>query len=187
MSTPALVGLVIAATLLAAGCRSDGTAPAEPQAEAATAMLAVSPQGGATDVDPNGSMSFRFNGEMMRGTERYVDLHRGDITDATHAIACGWSADYTSLTCQPATPLDRGTRYTLHLGGGMMGSDGGQIHMDPSTWHGGWVEPGTGMGPGPMGERMSGDTHAGDAWGMMGPGWRHGNGTFGMAFQFQTR
>ena len=187
MSTPKLGSVVVMAMLLIAGCGSDGTAPAEPETQAATAVLAVSPQGGATDVEPSAPISIRFNGAMMAGMEQYVDLHRGDITGPTHPIACGWSADYTSLTCHPATPLDRGPRYTLHRGGGMMGSGGGPLHMDPSTWHGTWAEPGTPMGPGSMGGPMRGDTHAGGPWRMMDSGWRSGNGTYGMVFQFRTR
>jgi hypothetical protein len=185
--SPKMSSLVVMATLLAAGCGSDGTAPAETQTQVATSVLSVNPLGGATDVDPNAQISIRFDGAMMAGTEQYVDLHRGEITGPTHPIACGWSVEYTSLTCRPASPLDRGTWYTLHLGGGMMGSNGAPIHMDPSTWHGGWTEPGTRMGPRRMGEPMRTDTHAGDSWGMMGPGWRNGNGTYGMVFQFQTR
>jgi hypothetical protein len=187
MSTHKLTTVVLLGALLSAGCGNDSTAPAEPQTQAATDVLAVNPQGGATDVDPNAPISIRFNGAMMAGMEQYVDLHRGEITGPIHPIACGWSADYASLTCEPASPLDRGTRYTLHLGGRMMGSDGAPIHMDPSTWHGTWAEPGTPMGPGTMGGPMMGGTHAGDSWGTMGPGWGHANGTYGMVFQFRTR
>ena len=33
---------------------------------------------------------------------------------------------------------------------------------------------------------MMGTGHAGTAWGMMGGGWRHSNGAYGMAFTFTT-
>jgi hypothetical protein len=36
-----------------------------------------------------------------------------------------------------------------------------------------------------MGGMMTG-THAGMSWGMMGNGWRHANGSYGMVFTFTT-
>ena len=187
MPTRNLTPMVLIGTLLATGCGSDSTAPSNPTVQPATDVLAVSPRGGATNVDPNGPFSFRFNGAMMPGMEQYVDLHRGDVTGPTHPITCTWSGDYTTLTCGPATSLDPATWYTLHLGGGMMGANGTPIHMDPSEWMGGWVQPGTSMGPGMTGGSMMGPTHGGDPWTMMGSGWRNANGTYGMVFPFQTR
>lgn len=68
-----------------------------------------------------------------------------------------------------------------------MGANGAPIHMDPGTWMGGWAQAGTPMGPGMMGGSMMGETHAGEPWTMMGPGWQHANGTYGMVFPFQAR
>jgi hypothetical protein len=187
MSSRKLTPFVLVAALLATGCGSDSAAPSEPTAQAATDVLSVSPQGGATNVDPNGPFSFQFNGAMMPGMEQYVDLHRGEVTGPIHPISCAWSPDYTTLTCTPTPPLDSGTWYTLHVGGGMMGADGVPIHMDPDTWMGGWAQEGTPMGPGMMDGSMMGLTHAGDPWTMMGPGWQNANGTYGMVFPFQTR
>lgn len=182
-----LTPLALVGVLFATGCGSDSATPAEPAVQPATDVLSVSPQGGATNVDPNGPFSFRFNGAMMPGMEEYIDLHQGEVTGPIHPIACTWSSDYTTLTCTPATPLDSGAWYTLHLGGGMMGANGAPIRMDPSTWMGGWAEEGTPTGSGMMGGSMMGETHAGEPWTMMGPGWRHANGTYGMVFPFQTR
>jgi hypothetical protein len=146
----------------------------------------VSPQGGATNVDPNGPFSIGFNGAMMPGMERYVDLHRGDVSGPTHPIACTWAPDHASLVCSPVTPLDPGTRYSLHLGGSMRGANGEPVGMDPGTWMGTWAHAGGPMGPGMMDGSTMRQLHAGEPWTMMGPGWRHANGAYGMVFPFST-
>ena len=153
-----------------------GTAPA-------TRLVAVSPPGQATGVDRAGPLLLQFDGAMMPGMEQYVDLHRGDVTGATHPIGCAWSADWTLLTCTPAPPLDPGTSYTLHIGGGMRSSNGSPILMDPTDHMGAWIHGGTGM---MGGGAMHGDDHAGQPWGMMGSGWRAENGTYGIVCAFQT-
>lgn len=93
MPTLKLTAMALVGALFASGCGSNSTAPAEPTAQPATDVLSVSPQGGATNVDPNGPFSFRFNGAMMPGMEQYVDLHQGEVTRPTHPISCTWSPD----------------------------------------------------------------------------------------------
>jgi hypothetical protein len=155
-----------------------GTAPA-------TRLVTVSPQGQATGVDRTGPLTFQFDGAMILGREQYVDLHRGDVTGSIHPIACAWSVDRTLLTCTPATPLDPGTTYTLHLGGGIRSSNGTPIRMDPTAHMGTWIDGG--VSGGMMGAGMThGDDHAGQSWGMMGSGWLNANGTYGIVFPFQT-
>jgi hypothetical protein len=150
-------------------------------------VLSVSPQGGATNVDRNGPFSFHFNGAMAPGMEQYVDVHRGDVTGPISSIHCSWSDDYSTLSCTPSSPLDPGTWYTLHMGGGIMAANGAPIRMDPSTWMGGWAGAGTAMGPGMMNNGwMMGQTHAGGSWAIMGPGWQNANGSYGMVFPFRT-
>jgi hypothetical protein len=161
--------------------------PTDPAAPTATDIVSMTPQGGASNVDPTGPFLFGFNGAMMPGMEQYIDLHRGDVSGPIHPMTCSWTADYTALTCTPVTPLESRTRYTLHLGGGMMGANGEPVHMDPGPWMGGWAQAGTPMGPGMMGGPMNGPTHAGAPWTMMDAGWRHANGTYGMAFPFETK
>jgi hypothetical protein len=157
----------------------DGTTGAAP----ATRLVAVSPPGQATGVDRGGPLMLQFDGAMMPGMEQYVDLHRGDVSSLTHPIACAWSADRTQLICTPAPPLDPGTSYTFHVGGGMRSSNGASILMDPTEHAGSWIHGGSGM----MGGGMShGDDHAGQSWEMMGPGWRAGNGTYGIVCPFQS-
>jgi hypothetical protein len=186
MSESTFTKLAVAGALFAAGCGTDGTAPADSGTPSATAVLSVVPAGGTTSVDPNGPFSITFDGAMMPGMERYVDLHRGDVTGPVHPMSCAWSADYTTLTCTPAQPLDPTTWYTFHLGGGVQGSNGTPVAMDPGTCAGAWAEPGPRNGHGPDEGHMMGETHGGEPWSMMDPGWHHANGSYGMVITFQT-
>lgn len=186
MGAPRITSVLLVAAL-AAGCNSDTTDPNGSTPVPATSLLAVTPQGGATNVDPAGPLVLRFDGAMMPGMEAYVDLHRGDVTGPTHPIGCEWSEDHATLTCMPEGPLEHQVRYTLHLGGGMRDADGAPIHLDPAHCRGDWVEAGTPMGPGMGHDGMMGESHAGEPWTMMGPGWRHENGSYGMGVDFETR
>ena len=44
-------------------------------------------------------------------------------------MRCTWSADRFTLTCRPDNPLGSGTRYTLHMGGGLRDEAGRRIDM----------------------------------------------------------
>ena len=141
-----------------------------------TALVAVSPDGGATGVSPGAAMTMRFSGPMAAGMEQYVDLHDGTVAGPVHPMSCTWSADKTTLTCVPGTPLQDHTTYTLHLGAGMMAAGGGTANIDPGTGMGGqWLMGG-----------MMGGVHAGQPMSMMGGDWRGGNGSYGMIFPFTT-
>ena len=146
-------------------------------ASAGAMFMSVSPAGGATGVPAGTSVTFRFGGAMAAGMEQYVDLHLGDLSGPVVPTSCGWSADRTVLTCTPASALAPHTTCAIHLGGGMM-SAGGAV-VDYGTYG-----PGMG-GQWIMGGMMTG-THGGMAWGMMGNGWRNGNGSYGMVFGFTT-
>lgn len=181
-----LTALAVLGTLLTAACGSDSTAPGDAAVPSATAVVSATPVGGTTEVDPNARLSIVFDGAMMPGMERYVDLHRGDVTGPVHSIDCDWSEDYTTLTCTPATPLEPATWYTLHLGGGVRGRSGGPIHMDPDACGCNWAEAGPPDGHGPGEGPMRGQSHAGEPWPMMDHGWRHPNGAYGMVLRFRT-
>jgi hypothetical protein len=109
--------------------------------------------------------------------EQYVDLHMGDLSGPLVPMGCAWSANQTTLVCTPLSPLQPGTRYTIHVGGGMVDANGQVIDMDTygPALGGQWVQGG-----------MMGAGHGGTAWGMMGAGWHHSNGAYGMAFTFTT-
>ena len=114
---------------------------------------------------------------MGAGMEQFVDLHMGDVSGPVVPMSCAWSTDRTTLGCTPSSPLQGGTQYTMHVGGGMTGAAGQVIDMDQygPGFGGQWIQGG-----------MMGAGHGGTAWGMMGAGWRYSNGSFGMAFTFTT-
>jgi hypothetical protein len=108
--------------------------------------------------------------------EQYVDLHMGDLSGRTVPMTYAWSGERTTLVCSPSSPLEPGTQYVIHIGGGMVDADGEPIDMDEHGpgFGGQWIQGG-----------MMGAGHAGMSWGMMGAGWQHGS-AYGMAFTFTT-
>lgn len=172
-AVPLLVG--------ASACSDDGTTP---EVEEETRLLSVVPEGGATDVDPNGPIEVRFGHPMMSGMEDYALLHLGDVTGPEVVGTWSLSPDGTLLTFTAESPLQPATRYTIHLGGGMMDEGGRPIDWQIHGSHmgGEWANDammGSGMGGG-MG--MGGAVGAGH----MGSGWEHPNGSYGMIFAFTT-
>lgn len=142
---------------------------------AGISMVGVSPAGGSSGVASNGPIEVRFSGPMPAAMGFQVDLHLGDLSGPTVALACVASADRTRLTCSPATALQAATRYVTHVGGGMAPGSLG-CGSNPSTMMGGqWVGGGG----------MSTSTHGGMSWAGMG-GWIDGCGGYGMAFPFTT-
>jgi hypothetical protein len=184
--SPLLSTLAFLATLSACSDNGDALGPAGPAGTSpATQLATVSPNGQSTGVDRNGPVTLRFDGAMMPGMQQYVDLHRGDITGPIHPIVCAWSADATLLTCTPTTPLDPATGYTVHVGGGMRNSNGDPVRMEPAEHMGSWIYAGTSGGMMGGGMEHTAD-HAGGSWGMLDPGWRHANGSYGIVCPFQT-
>ena len=165
---------VVGPALGLAGCSNDGaTAPGSD-----TNLEAVTPSAGATGVDASGPITVRFSGPMGNGMEQYVDLHQGDISGPVVQMRCTWSDDRTTLTCTPAAPLQAGTRYTIHIGSGMMDASGHPVETE---------EHGLQMGGQSVAGSMMGGMHGGQPTSMMGSGWRHvGDDHVGMAFAFET-
>lgn len=169
--------------LLASAC-SESDTPLEPEV-GSTALLSVVPQGGSADVDRFAPVVAEFDHPVMEGMEDYALLHEGDVTGPEVAGSWIFSTDRMVLTFTPASALAPSTRYTIHLGGGMMDADGEQVDLGTHGDHmgGAWATPGMMgggmMDGGPMGGAM-GEQH-------MGEGWEHPtNGSFGMVFSFTT-
>jgi hypothetical protein len=117
---------------------------------------------------------------MASGMEMYVSLHEGDVTGPTVTGAMTWSSDRMMLTFTPAAPLKPGTRYTLHVGGGMKDADGHAIDMTANGMMGGqWATGAMMTGGGMMGGGVMGGPE-------MGSGWMGGNGMYGMVYTFTT-
>lgn len=143
----------------------------------AAVFLSAVPSGGAVDVAVEGPITLRFSGPMMAGMERYVDLHRGGLSDPTTPMQCAWSSDRATLTCRPDSPMERRTRYTLHMGGGLRDAAGRRIDTEQHRGHmgGEWAD-----------SARTGGMHSMMRMGDMPDGWRHPNGSVGMTFEFQT-
>jgi hypothetical protein len=153
------------------------TAPSSPISGGA-ALTSVSPQGGMTEVSPAAPLSFGFGGPMAPGMEQYFDLHMGGLDGPVMPMTCAWSADRTTLTCNPATAFQAHASYTMHMGGGLLDANGHPVGYEAHgpMLGGQWVQGGM----------MAGAHGGGMSWGMMGTGWRNANGSYGMAFSFTT-
>ena len=162
-----LLGMT-AAILGVAGCGgSDLTDPEENL----PVIASVFPAAQTTGVDPGAPIVIRFSHPMMAGMERFVDLHAGGTASGpTVAGVWTWSSDRTELTFTHPEPLHQATHYTIHLGGGMRDQRNRELDHSACGAQGG-VNAGAGM--------MGGHS-------MMGDGWRHSNGGYGMLFSFTT-
>jgi hypothetical protein len=147
------------------------------QGDAAAALVSVGPPGGSTGVPGSASITLRFSAPMAVAMEQYMDLHVGSIAGPLVPMSCAWSSDWTTLTCMPGAPLDARTTYVIHVGGGMTTRAGQPID---------YYHYGPGMGGQWLMGGMMGWMHGGLSWGMMGPGWRGSNGSYGMEFPFTT-
>jgi hypothetical protein len=164
--TGTLALLVIAVT----GCSDELTTTSE------TTMLAsVTPAGGETGVSVNTTVEVEFTHPMQMGMEAYAALHEGGMSQPLAQGDWRWSDDMMHLMFHGDQPLMAGMDYTIHLGGGMLDADGSVIDMEPGLQHmgGHWATAAM------MGGMMNGLN-------MMGEGWQHENGSFGMGFVFST-
>lgn len=174
--------LVGATAFVAAGCGSESsmmTGPTGPMGipVASPPFMSVSPGGGSMGVPVGTALEFHWGAAMGAGMEQFVDLHMGALAGPIAPMSCAWSGGQTTLVCTPSSPLHPGTQYTVHVGGGMVDANGQLVDMNmygPGLG-GQWIQGG-----------MMGTGHAGMGWGMMGGGWRHSNGAYGMAFTFTT-
>jgi hypothetical protein len=161
-SVPRFAAIVLVAAL-AIAC-SDSSSPST---TSATALDAVT-IGPASTTHPGGTVAMAFNGTMMTGMEQYVDLHQGDTTGALVPMTCAMSTDRAMITCAPNAALTPGADYTLHMGAGMMGSNGRPVDMSAGMGMGGtWMTSGM----------MGGHNGA-----IMGNGWTDTAGHGGMLF-----
>lgn len=160
--------LLAGALLLSSACSSNAM-----DTGLATQFLSVSPRGGTTNVAASSDVVLTFDQPMMAGMEQYLALHQGTVTGPTLPMGCNWSNGQKTLTCRPSQPLASATRYVIHMGGGMMDANGLRVGMESS-----------GMG---MGGQWVSSGMMGGQGGMMGNGWMHTNGSYGMVFEFTTQ
>ncbi len=171
-----LVGMLVGGL---AACTTNSTGPA---AVPLTALVSVTPAGGAAGVPSNVPIVVTLSHGMSSGMEVYVSLHEGDVTGPTVPCTAAWSSDRTMLTFTPAAPLSAATHYTLHVGGGMKDADGNPIDMTAHGMQigGQWATDSMMTGSGMMGGGGPMSGHE------MGPGWLGSNGMYGMVFSFTT-
>jgi hypothetical protein len=167
--------LMMVGVVAITACDSDTTAP-DGQL---TTLLSVAPAGGTTNVDPNTTVTMEFGAAMHQ--EMFVALHQEDMTGMYGPLVDGpwsWSQDRMHLTFTPDAALTPDTRYTVHVGGGMMDAEGHVIDLG---------EHGPGMGGQWITQGMMQGCAMQVCGGMMGQGWTHpDNGSFGMGFTFTT-
>jgi Bacterial Ig-like domain len=167
-----IAGMALAFAFATSAC-SDSTSPSTTGAS----LDAVSPTPGAMGVDPATVMTMHFSAAMQTSMMQYVDLHQGTIAGSVVPMTCSWSSDNTTLTCQPIQPLQHGTSYVLHMGGGMMNANGDPVDVE----HYGMT-----IGGQPVSGGMMGGMHGGQGTGMMGGSWMDPDGHDGMEFTFTT-
>jgi hypothetical protein len=164
--------LILFAAVAALGaCATDVTDVIE-----TTELLSVIPAGGATGVDPNEPITIQFSHPVGVGMEQYVVLHEGGVNGEIVPGTWTWSEDRMALTFVPDQPLQAQTEYAIHIGGGLMDSNGNVVDCRRGEGFGGqWVGGGMMGGMGSVSSTM------------MGQGWQHpNNGTYGMIFTFTT-
>ena len=171
-----LVASTAAVMLFAVTACSDDSIT-NPPAGDTTALVAVIPQGGSTDIDPGSMFVMEYDDSMQDGMEMYAAIHIGDVTGPEVAGMWTWSQDHTHLEFAPTQNLMPDAEYTIHIGGGMMDAGGHVIDLGThGPGMGGVWATGDMMNPGGM---MGGHDH-------MGEGWQHSNGSFGMVFGLST-
>lgn len=167
----AAAGVVGAIVLGTTACSRTATGPTS----ALTALVSVTPAGGAASVAPSAPIVIAFSHAMAPGMEMYVSLHEGDVTGPAVSCVAIWSSDRATPTFTPWAPLTSATAYTLHVGGGMKDADGNPIDLTAHGMMGGqWASGSMMSGGGMMGGRE------------MGPGWLGSHGMYGMVFRFTT-
>jgi hypothetical protein len=155
-----LLGLALAA------CAGDATSPDESQ------LASLNPLGGSVGVSVSSQITITFTHAMAMGMEQYVALHKGSLSGPLVSGTWSWSGDRKTLSFTPAQPLESKTQYAIHVGGNMRDNQNHMVGLERN-----------GMS---MGGQWASVTMMGSNTGMMGPGWQHANGAYGMIFTFTT-
>jgi hypothetical protein len=169
------LGLVAGLVVSVIGCGDETTMPSEVTVDTGT-LASVVPAGGETGVDLLTPITVGFTHPMQMSMQMYVVLHDGGPNGPLVEGSWTWSGDMMRLTFEHPEPLRGQTDYTIHVGGGMRDVNGNPINWEPGL------------------QQMGGEWCTADMLGgmmqnshMMGPGWMHENGTYGMGFTFTTR
>ena len=144
-----VTSLIAVGALALAACAES---PSEPGV--GPELVAVTPAAGSVGVRVDEALRLEFSAAMAPGSERHVSLHVGDLAGPMVPGAASWSSDHRLMTFRPDTPLQAGTRYSLHVGGEMRDHAGhaldGLMHPDAGGRHDASHHVGNGMGDGMM-------------------------------------
>jgi hypothetical protein len=175
-----VLALSASASLAILACNDDnndsGTGQPGQGSQPASEVLNISPTPGTMTATVGTPIIITFDGTMDTTAAHYVDLHLGTIDGPVVPMDCTWRNAVSTLACAVSTaqPLLPDSLYTLHMGAGLMASNGSVI--------------GT-MGMADMGGTdvmMTGSMmHGGQPASALGDGWRGtGNraGSIGFAF-----
>ena len=140
--------------------------------EPGTQLLTITPRPGVANATVGTPITLTFDGSVDTTVAQFVDLHSGSITGAIVPLDCTWSDGNSTLACAATTtqPLVADSLYILHIGAGLLSSNGQQLgssglaamggtSIDAATvtTHGGqstsglesgWRGTGTGIGTG---------------------------------------
>ena len=152
--------------LLAVGACTMDPAGSQPE----TQIASVVPAANAENVDPGSAIRIRFSHGMMQGMESYMALHEGSVSGPVVAGMWMWSADRTEATFRPAAALTTRTAYVIHVGGGLWDAEGRMLGLGEHCLQ--------------LGGQWAQRSMMGSGGAMMGSGWSHVNGTYGMVFRF---
>ena len=165
------------AGLLAMGCQETSTQVG------LTSLLFVSPTAEATLVSVLDVIEVGFDAPVAAGVMHPIALQVGDCPGPVVPGTWTRSPDGMALRFSPTVPLSPGTRYSIHVGGGITDTQGAVVDLERHglAEGGSWVTqamvmgmPSTGMGMG-----MGSTLHS-------GPEWRYPNGQYGLSFSFTT-
>lgn len=171
---PGLVALIGAVALGTTAC-DDGTTSVEPE----TALLSVTPEGGAQNVGVSSTtIEVTFNHAMHDHATDYMAVHEGDVTGPEVMGSWMMEENATVMRFVLDAGLKEGTRYSVHIGGGLEDAEGHGVDLEAHGMSMGGMWAAESM----MTGGMMGGQHP-----HMGTGWRHPeNGTYGMVFSFTT-
>lgn len=176
-STSILAALVATAVVATVACDDEGArrgtnpgdGPMGPGGGGAV-LTSVAPIG--ANVDIGASVEIGFSHAMHEESAEWAAVHVGGPTGPVVDGTWRWADDHAHLAFHPASPWMPGVEYAIHLGGGMHDVLGHPLDFKSHGFGMGGVWASSSMmGGGPM----------------MGPGWRHANGSWGMVFRFTTR
>ena len=159
------------------GGSDGGTGQGGQSGEPATQLLTITPRPGVTSATIGTPITLTFDGSMDSTARQFVDLHRGSIAGDIVPMDCLWSNANGTLTCAATTaqPLIPDSLYILHVGAGMLATNGQMIGSTGMTAMGGSIINGSmmtthgGMPASGMASGWTGSSGAGSAYGYAFP------------------